>query len=76
MGSASCCSMKTRLARCYKRRGKAKGIEFAKLRKLGRVQVSIPSGARGPSADNALEFAARVTYIVRTFADMKHKCWT
>ncbi|KAB1225895.1 hypothetical protein CJ030_MR1G008551 [Morella rubra] len=56
--------------------GKAKGTEFAKLRKLGRVPVNVPSGARGPSSTNALVFAARVTYIVRTFADMKHKWWT
>ncbi|KAB1212691.1 hypothetical protein CJ030_MR5G009733 [Morella rubra] len=59
--------------RCH---GKAKGTEFAKLRKLGRVYVSVPTGARGPSSNNALLLAARVSYIVRTFANMKYKCWT
>ena len=57
-------------------RGKAKGTEFLKLRKVGRVPVRVPDGSRGPSKDNCLVFASRVTYIVKRFANMRYKCWS
>ncbi|KAB1220969.1 hypothetical protein CJ030_MR3G025340 [Morella rubra] len=59
-----------------KGRGKAKGMEFLKLRKVGRVPVRVPDGSRGPSKDNCLVFASRVTYIVKRFANMRYKCWS
>ncbi|KAG2680007.1 hypothetical protein I3760_11G078000 [Carya illinoinensis] len=57
-------------------RGPAKGTEFERLRKFGKIPLNIKDGQRGPSCENYNVFSGRVTTIVRLHANMRHASWT
>ncbi|XP_042975529.1 uncharacterized protein LOC122307003 isoform X2 [Carya illinoinensis] len=57
-------------------RGPAKGTEFERLHKLGKIPLNIKDGQRGPSCENYAIFSGRVTMIVRLHANMRHASWT
>ncbi|KAG2676263.1 hypothetical protein I3760_12G045000 [Carya illinoinensis] len=57
-------------------RGPAKGTLFERLRKMGKIPLTIKDGHRGPSCENAMLFITRVSWIIRVHADMRHASWS
>ncbi|KAF5477533.1 hypothetical protein F2P56_004165 [Juglans regia] len=57
-------------------RGLARGTQFNRLRKVGKIPLVIKDGHRGPSCEHASIFTGRVTWIVKVYADMRHASWS
>lgn len=57
-------------------RGPARGTQFDRLRKVGKIPLVIKDGHRGPSCEHASIFTGRVTWIVKVYADMRHASWS
>ncbi|XP_042963674.1 uncharacterized protein LOC122297630 [Carya illinoinensis] len=56
-------------------RGVAKGTEFERIRKYGKIPLEIKEGKIGPSCNNRTVYTTRVTWIVKHYADMRHVSW-
>ncbi|KAF5457951.1 hypothetical protein F2P56_022022 [Juglans regia] len=57
-------------------RGVAKGTEFERLRKYGKIPLEIKDGKIGPSCNNTTVYTTRVTWIVKHYAEMRHVSWS
>ena len=58
------------------KRGRNLYTKFKKLRKNGRIPITIPLGAQGPVGENAIVFTRRVGFIVREHVNLSYQSWS
>lgn len=56
-------------------RGPAKDTPFERIRKFGKIQLTIEDGQRGLSCQNYKKFSEQVTIIVRFHTNLQHASW-